>query len=176
METAPLRPSDPESLKFWKTFERWCEEEGGYRHIQMTRPQTLAYAMSDSPMGLAAWIVEKMRAWSDCEGNVEKVFTKDEILTTVMLYWLDSAFSSAIRIYYETKHHPWKLRPGDFVKVPTAFTAFPREHTPILRTRAEAYYADIRRFTEMPQGGHFAAFEQPEALAEELRTFFRPLR
>jgi microsomal epoxide hydrolase len=176
METAPLRPSDPETLKFWKTFENWCDNEGGYRHIQMTRPQTLAYSMCDSPAGLAAWIVEKQRAWSDCGGDVEKVFSKDEIITNVMLYWLECAFSSAIRIYYETKHHPWKLKPGDCVTAPAAFTAFPREHTPVLKSRAEAYYSDIRRFTNMKRGGHFAAFECPEDLAGEVRAFFRPLR
>ncbi len=176
METAPLCPTDPETLKFWKIFEAWCEGEGGYRHIQMTRPQTLAYAMSDSPAGLAAWIAEKLRAWSDCGGDVETVFTKDEILTTVMLYWLECSFSSAIRIYYETKHHPWKLKPGDCVTTPAAFTAFPKEHTPIFKSRAAAYYSDIRRFTEMKRGGHFAAFECPEDLAGELRAYFRPLR
>jgi pimeloyl-ACP methyl ester carboxylesterase len=176
METVPLRPSTPDALKFWKIFENWCENEGGYRHIQMTRPQSLAYAMCDSPAGLAGWIVEKMRAWSDCDGDIEKVFTKDEIIANVMLYWLDSAFSSAIRIYYETKHHPWKLKPGDCVEVPTAFTAFPAEHTPIIKSRAEAYYKDIRRFTNMKHGGHFAVFEEPADLAEELRIFFRELR
>jgi len=176
METAPLRPADPESLRFWKTFERWCDEEGGYRHIQMTRPQSLAYGMSDSPAGLAAWIVEKMRSWSASDGDVENVFSKDDIITNVMLYWIDSAFSSAIRIYYEGKHNPWKLRPGDYISVPSSFAVFPEEHTLILRSRAEAYYNDIRRFTEMPRGGHFAAWEEPELLASELREFFRPLR
>ena len=176
METAPLRPSDPDSLRFWKTFERWCEDEGGYRHVQMTRPQSLAYGMSDSPAGLAAWLIEKMRSWSACNGDIERVFSKDDVITNIMLYWIDSAFSSAIRIYYETKHHPWKLKPGDQVTVPAAFTAFPGEHTPIIRSRAEAYYCDIRRFSDMKKGGHFAAFEQPEALAEELRLFFRELR
>ena len=123
-----------------------------------------------------AWLVEKMRSWSACDGDVEKVFSKDDIITNVMFYWLDSAFSSAIRIYYEGKHHPWKLRPGQHITVPAHFTAFPGEHTPIIRSRAEAYYQDIRRFTDMSRGGHFAAFETPEDLAGELRAFFRPLR
>ena len=91
-----------------------------------------------------------------------------------MLYWLDCAFSSAIRIYYETKHHLWKLEPGDYVTVPAAFTAFPGEHTPILKSRAEAYYSNIRRFTKMKRGGHFAAHEAPEDLAKEVRVFLDP--
>ena len=122
----------------------------------------------------------KLLTTDDSDGitysDIEKMFSKDEIITNVMFYWLDCAFSSAIRIYYEAKHHPWKLKPGDNVTVPSAFTAFPKEHTPILKERAEAYYSDIRRFTNMKRGGHFGAFEAPEDLAQELRIFFRDLR
>lgn len=85
LEGAPIKPADPDSKRFWKTFEQWCLEDGGYRHIQMTRPQSLAYGLSDSPVGLAGWFIEKYRSWSDCGGDVEKVFTKDYLITNVML-------------------------------------------------------------------------------------------
>jgi pimeloyl-ACP methyl ester carboxylesterase len=150
-------------------------EEGGYRHIQMTRPQTLAYGLSDSPVGLAGWLIEKCRAWSDCDGDVEKVFSKDYLITNAMLYWVTNSISTAIRIYYESQHHQWKLKPGDRVRVPTGFAAFPKEHTPIIKSRAEQYF-DTRRFTAMPRGGHFAHYEAPEDLAAEIRAFFRESR
>ncbi len=175
LEGAPIRPADPDSLFFWKTFEKWCLEEGGYRHIQMTRPQSLAYGLSDSPVGQAAWFVEKYRAWGDCDGDVEKMFDKDYLITNTMLYWIPNSFSSAIRIYYESQHHQWKLKPGDRVTVPTGFAAFPKEHTPIVKSRAAAYF-NMTRFTEMPRGGHFAPYEAPADLAEEVQAFFRPLR
>lgn len=175
LESAPLRPTDPDSKKFWKTFEKWCLNEGGYRHIQMTCPQSLAYGLSDSPVGLAGWFVEKYRAWSDCDGNIENVFSKDDLITNIMLYWATNSISSAIRIYYESQHNQWKLQAGDRVTVPAGFAAFPKEHTPIIKSRAEAYF-NVQRFTEMPRGGHFGAWEAPEDLAEEVREFFRPLR
>ena len=175
LEGAPMRPADPDSLRFWKTFEHWCLEEGGYRHIQMTRPQSLAYGISDSPVGLAAWLVEKHRAWADCGGDIESVFSKDYLITNTMFYWIPNSFSSAIRIYYESQNHQWKLKPGDRVVVPSGFAAFPAEHTPIIRSRAEAYF-NVQRFTEMPKGGHFAHYEAPADLAAEIRAFFRPLR
>jgi pimeloyl-ACP methyl ester carboxylesterase len=175
LEGAPIRPIDPDTKRFWKTFEQWCLEDGGYRHIQMTRPQSLAYGLSDSPVGLAGWFIEKYRSWSDCHGDVEKVFTKDYLITNVMLYWVTNSISTAIRIYYESQHHQWKLMPGDQVTVPTGFAAFPKEHTPIIRSRAEQYF-NVQRFTDMPRGGHFASWEEPELLVGEIRAFFRWLR
>ncbi len=175
LETAPIRPTDPDQLKFWKEVEHFMLEEAGYRHIQMTRPQTISYAMSDSPVGLLAWFVEKFRAWSDCDGDVEKCFSKDELITNFMLYWWPNTWCSAIRIYYESQHNQWKLRPGERVTVPTGVAVFPKEIVSIVKLRAEQYF-NIVRFTEFPRGGHFAIHEQAEEMATDMQEFFRPLR
>ena len=143
--------------------------------IQGTRPQTLAYGLTDSPVGLAAWIVEKFRAWSDCGGDVERRFSKDILLTNVMLYWVTGAIGSSFWPYYARAHSAWPISERRPVRVPTAYASFPREilHPP--RAWAERVY-DIRRWTAMPAGGHFAALEEPEALAADIRAFFRDLR
>ena len=158
--------------------ERWEKEEGAYSHIQGTRPQTLAYGLNDSPAGLAAWIVEKWRAWSDCGGNVEASFTKDELLTNVTIYWITQTINSSIRAYYESQHNPNPnpLPLGQRIEVPTAVAMFPAEKELLVpRQFAERCY-NIQRWTEMPRGGHFAALEQPELLAQDIREFFRTLR
>ena len=151
-------------------------EETGYQWIQGTKPQTLAYGLTDSPVGLAAWIVEKFRTWSDCGGDVERRFSKDVLLTNVMLYWVTGAIGSSFWPYYARAHEPLAdLRRRGRSKVPTAYASFPKEilHPP--RAWAERVY-DIRRWTVMPAGGHFAALEEPELLAADLRAFFRDLR
>jgi pimeloyl-ACP methyl ester carboxylesterase len=158
-----------------ETVERWRAEESGYQWIQGTRPQTLAYGLTDSPSGLAAWIVEKFRAWSDCDGDVERRFSKDLLLTNVMLYWVTGAINSSFWPYYAVRHGSPALRRGERVKVPTAYADFPKEIFRPPRAWAERTY-DIRRWTTMPAGGHFAALEEPEALAEDIRAFFRHLR
>ncbi len=150
----------------------WQREEMGYRWIQATKPQTLAYALNDSPAGLAAWIVEKFRTWSDCGGDVEQCFTKDQLLTNITIYWVTQSINSSMRLYYEQQHNPF--RPQGRIEVPTGAALFPREITLPPRLWAERTY-NIRRWTEMPAGGHFAAMEQPEALAAEVRAFFREL-
>lgn len=141
----------------------------------MTRPLSIAYAMTDSPVGLAAWFVEKFRAWSDWENNFEELFSKDDLITNVMLYWVWNTFSSAIRIYYESKNYPWTVRPGQKVQVPTGIAAFPKDIVPIVRSQAEKYF-NVVRFNDYPRGGHFAIHEQAEVLARDIREFFRPLR
>jgi len=153
----------------------WAEAEGGYAHIQRTRPQSLAYALNDSPVGLAAWIVEKFRAWSDCGGVVERAITHDEVLTDISIYWFTQTIASSMRLYYEARLKPLRFRPGDKVRVPCAIARFPREIPIPARSIIERAY-DLRRWTEMPRGGHFAALEQPELLAQDIRAFFRPLR
>jgi pimeloyl-ACP methyl ester carboxylesterase len=155
--------------------EAWLRDEGGYSHIQGTKPQTLAYGLNDSPAGLAAWIVEKYRTWSDCHGDVEGRFTKDELLTTVMIYWVTQSITSSTRLYYETQRQPWTLRQGERIGVPSAMAAFPRELSRPPREWGERSF-NVQRWTEMPRGGHFAALEEPELLAEDIRAFFRPLR
>jgi pimeloyl-ACP methyl ester carboxylesterase len=155
--------------------EAWLQAEGGYSHIQGTKPQTLSYGLNDSPAGLAAWIVEKYRTWSDCQGDVESRFTKDELLTTITLYWVTQTINSSTRLYYETQRQPWSLRQGERVVVPSAMAAFPREISRPPREWGERSF-NVQRWTVIPRGGHFAALEEPELLAEDIRAFFRPLR
>jgi pimeloyl-ACP methyl ester carboxylesterase len=154
---------------------RWVQEEGAYAAIQSTKPQTLAYGLNDSPAGLAAWIVEKFRAWSDCDGDVEKRFSKDELLTNLTIYWATQTIHSSARIYYEQAHDPPPANAGSRVGVPTGFAIFPKDIVPAPRDWAERFF-DVRRWTEMPSGGHFTAMEEPELLTEDIRAFFRPLR
>ncbi len=149
-------------------------EESGYSHLHETRPQTLAYGLNDSPAGLAAWIIEKFRAWSDCHGEIERVFTKDELLTNIMIYWVTQTINSSMRLYYETAHQGYAAYAGR-IEVPTGVALFRDEIPAPPRSLAERLY-NIQRWTEMKAGGHFAALEQPEALVEDIRAFFRPLR
>lgn len=149
-------------------------DESGYSHLHETRPQTLAYGLNDSPVGLAAWIVEKFRAWSDCHGEVESVFTKDELLTNIMIYWVTQTINSSTRLYYETYHEGYATYAGR-IKVPTGVALFQDEIPAPPRSLAERLY-NIQRWTEMKAGGHFAALEQPQALVEDICAFFRPLR
>jgi microsomal epoxide hydrolase len=165
-----------EEKHYFGELAAWLKEETGYQWIQGTRPQTLAFALTDSPAGLAAWIVEKFRAWSDCGGNVESVITRDRLLANISFYWFTGAIGSSFWPYYARMHRPWPIPEGRSIDVPTGYAQFPREILRPPRSLAERTYSDIRRWTIMPRGGHFAALEQPEALAEEVREFFRPLR
>lgn len=153
----------------------WFQAEGGYAHLQGTKPQSLAYGLSDSPTGLAAWIVEKFRTWSDCNGDVERRFTKDELLTTVTIYWATQTISSSVRLYYESQHNPWRFQPGERIQVPCAIALFPKDLSHPPREWGERAY-NVQRWTEMPRGGHFAALEEPDLLVEDIRAFFRSLR
>jgi microsomal epoxide hydrolase len=170
----PATPTAEEKA-YLAELAHWQREETGYMMIQGTKPQTLAYGLTDSPVGLAAWIVEKFRTWSDCGGDVERRFSRDTLLTNVMLYWVTGAIGSSFWPYYARQHSAWPISEQRPVKVPTAYASFPREilHPP--RAWAERVY-DIRRWTLMPAGGHFAALEEPEALAADIRAFFRGLR
>ena len=153
--------------------DRFQAEETGYQQIQGTKPQTLGIALNDSPVGLAAWIVEKFRTWCDCGGNPESIFTKDELLTNITLYWVTETPASSARIYYESRHAtPAAARR---VEVPTACADFPKEVIWSPRRWLEPRF-NITRWTEMPRGGHFAAFEQPSLLVDDVRAFFRDLR
>jgi pimeloyl-ACP methyl ester carboxylesterase len=165
-----------EERAFLAELNHWLKEETGYQWIQGTRPQTLSFGLTDSPAGLAAWIVEKFRAWSDCGGEVESVFTRDQMLADINFYWFTGAIGSSFYPYYFRFHRPWMIPDGAAVTAPTAYAEFPREilHPP--RSFAEKMFTDIRRWTVMKKGGHFAAMEQPEALAEDVRAFYRPLR
>jgi microsomal epoxide hydrolase len=174
----PANPADgltQEELIPLMQLQQFLKEETGYQRIQCTKPQTLGYALNDSPVGLAAWIVEKFRTWSDCGGEIERRFTKDELLTNVMLYWVTETATSSCRLYFEAEHAD-KFPPRDVrVDVPTGCAIFPGEILKPPRRWAERVY-DVRRWTVMPSGGHFAAMEEPQALVDDLRAFFRPLR
>lgn len=170
--SVPLSEAEQALLK---QREDWLQAEGGYSHIQGTKPQTLSYGLNDSPVGLAAWLVEKYRTWSDCGGDVEKRFTRDELLTTITIYWASQTINSSTRLYYETARHPWDMKQGERISVPAAMAVFPGEISLPPREWGERSY-NVQQWTEMPSGGHFAALEEPERLAEDIRTFFRPLR
>jgi microsomal epoxide hydrolase len=166
----------PEERRYLDELAAWLKEETGYQWIQGTRPQTLAFGLTDSPAGLAAWIVEKFRAWSDCGGDVEAVFTKNQLLANIGLYWFTGAIGSSFWPYYARMHGPWPIPEGATVDVPTGYSEFPREILRPPRSLAARTFTDIRRWSVMARGGHFAALEQPDALAQEVRAFFRPLR
>ncbi|HEX3784949.1 MAG TPA: epoxide hydrolase [Pseudonocardiaceae bacterium] len=170
--SAPLTEAEQE---FRQRRARWSAEGGGYSHIQGTRPGTLGAALADSPAGLAAWIVEKFRAWSDCDGDVESVFSKDHLLTNITLYWLTNTAATSARLYYETQHATGTFAQPGYVPTPTGFAAFPKEIAVAPREWLQRSY-NLVRFTEFERGGHFAALEQPTALVEDIREFFRPLR
>jgi pimeloyl-ACP methyl ester carboxylesterase len=175
-DPAMIAAPTPEEARYLEELKTFLREETGYQWIQGTRPQTLAFALTDSPVGVAAWIVEKFRAWSDCGGDLESVFSKDQLLANIALYWFTGAIGSSFWPYYARMHGPWHVPPGETVDVPTGFTAFPREILRPPRSMAARVYTDLRRWTVMAKGGHFAAMEQPEALADEIFAFFRPLR
>ena len=165
---------DSPAIQRWRAqMQHYEQDEGAYSRLQGTRPQTLAYGLADSPVGLAGWIVEKFRAWSDCQGDVERAFTKDELLTNIMIYWVTNTINSSTRLYYETAHTP--TEPPARVEVPTGVAAFPYDIVPPVRSIAERTF-NIQHWSDMPAGGHFAALEQPEAMVEDIRAFFRPLR
>ena len=166
----------PEEKLYLEQLNHFLKEETGYQWIQGTKPTTLAFALTDSPAGLAAWLVEKFRTWTDCEGNPENALTRDEMLIDIVLYWVTGAINSSFWPYYARMHGPWPIPDGSTVAVPTGYVEFPKEILRPPRSVAERMYTDIRRWTVMPKGGHFAALEQPEALVKEIRAFFRPLR
>jgi pimeloyl-ACP methyl ester carboxylesterase len=163
----------PEEIKRMQEAQARSATELGYFQIQSTRPMTLGYGLNDSPAGLAAWIVEKFRAWSDSNGDVEKTFTKDELLTNVTIYWVTETAPSSVRIYFENRLDAGL--PGR-VDVPFACARFPREMFAIVPTKwIEAQY-NLQQLTDMPRGGHFAALEEPQLLVEDVRKFFRGRR
>jgi pimeloyl-ACP methyl ester carboxylesterase len=167
----PGRPYSAAELAYLDRREAEDEDDAGYAAIQATRPDTLAAALNDSPAGLAAWIVDKWRAWGDTGGDVDARFGRDALLTIATLYWATSTIGSSFRVYYDYRHTPERTS----VTAPMAATlgvedrGFPRE-------LAERVYTDVRRWREPTAGGHFLPMEEPELLAEELRAHFRLLR
>lgn len=176
--TMPIAPPDPADLadpdrldaaarEALDARRRYDADEIGYSILQSTRPQTVGYGLTDSPAGQAAWILEKFRSWSDCDGHPENAIGRDELIDNVMLYWVTASATSSARLYRESFR---KVTPGP-VRVPTAVAAFPKEIIKTTRRWAARRY-DLVRWTDMPRGGHFAALEQPELLVTDLREFF----
>ncbi|HEY6081937.1 MAG TPA: epoxide hydrolase [Chitinophagaceae bacterium] len=163
-----------EVKEFQKYASKWAAEEGAYAHIQSSKPITLAHGLNDSPVGLCAWIVEKFNGWSDNSGHIENVFTKDELLANVTLYWVTQTIHSSFRIYNENSKRRLMFKEEDFVKVPVGFAKFPKELPTPPRSYIEKGF-NIQRWTEMPAGGHFAAMEQPGLLAKDIINFFETL-
>ncbi|WP_020660152.1 epoxide hydrolase family protein [Amycolatopsis benzoatilytica] len=164
----------PEERDWLGEAAAWGAAEGAYAALHRTKPQTAAVGLTDSPAGLAAWIVEKLRTWSDCDGDVENAFSKDEILTNVTIYWLTGTIGSAMRMYRANGAIP----PEQYarrVEVPSGFSIFPADLVRAPRSWLDRI-ANTVRATEPERGGHFAPFEQPELYAQELRDFFRPYR
>lgn len=172
---APPESRTAEEESWLEAQARWFQEEGGYSAIQSTRPQTLAYGLSDSPVGLAAWIVEKWKVWSDCGGEIERCFSKDDLLTNVMLYWATGTIHASTRWYAAHRRRPPAAMRPDRIEVPTAVADFPKEAVRVPRSAVERKYRLVQ-WTEMPRGGHFAAMEQPDALVADVRRFFRAVR
>lgn len=154
---------------------RFAAEEGAYAALHATKPQTLAFALADSPTGLAVWMAEKFAAWSDHNGDIEAVISLDAVLTNVALHWFSGNAAAALRLYKENRIDPLAFAPGERVATPVGVALFPRELPMPPRSWVERAF-DVRRWTTMPRGGHFAALEQPEALVEDIRAFFRALR
>ncbi|MEO7214586.1 MAG: epoxide hydrolase family protein [Mucilaginibacter sp.] len=163
-----------EVLEFQKTAALWSAAEGAYASMHATKPLTAAYGLNDSPAGLCAWIIEKFNGWSDKKGNIGNIFTKDELLANVTLYWITQTIFSSMRMYKENSRNPSVFAQDESVKVPVAFASFPKELPTPPRSYIEKAF-NIQRWTEMPAGGHFAAAEQPELLAKDILDFFSGL-
>jgi epoxide hydrolase len=170
-DAPPLSDEDQADLAAMQAFMR---EEAGYANEQGTKPQTLGAALNDSPSGLLAWIVEKFRAWSDCDGDPENCFTRDQLITNVMLYWVTQTAASSARLYWEHMHGG-ALGGAPYVPVPTGVARYPKEPLRYPRGWVERQY-NVTHWAVMPKGGHFAAMEQPELFAEDVRAFFRNVR
>jgi microsomal epoxide hydrolase len=175
-DPAMVRDPTPEENAYLGQLRHFLAEETGYQWIQGTKPTTLAFGLTDSPVGLAAWIVEKFKTWTDNDGAIESAVSRDAMLTNIMLYWATGAIGSSFWPYYARLRSPWPIPDGARIATPTGYAEFPKEILRPPRSVAERTYANIQRWTVMEKGGHFAALEQPEALAREIRAFFRPLR
>ena len=171
-ESVPLTDTEKADLAAIQQFGR---EESGYALEQGTKPQTLGVALNDSPAGLLAWIVEKFRAWSDCDGDPENSFTRDQLLTNVTIYWVTRTIASSARLYRESRLADTAGTGPEYVGVPTGVARFPKEVLPYPRSWVEQHY-NVTHWSAMPRGGHFAAMEQPDLFVDDVRAFFRTVR
>jgi pimeloyl-ACP methyl ester carboxylesterase len=175
----PSAPPNDAEKAFLDRSRQWSAAEGAYGALHRTKPQSLAHALNDSPAGLASWLVEKHRTWSDCGGDLETRYTKDDLLTSATLYWVTGSIGSAIRAYYERAHADPPVPAGARLPVPTgvamppARPGCPPRQAP--RSMIDRSH-DVRHWADLPRGGHFASWEEPELVAASIREFFRPLR
>lgn len=182
LENAPYTgggtpPLSAEERDWLAQAREWDEREAGYKAIQSTRPQTLGYGLNDSPAGLAAWVLDKWRSWSDSDGDLDATFSRDVLLTTLTIFWVTQTITSSMRDYVDNRTTGYVLGPGEHVDVPTGIAVFAHHHVPDPPPPlawAERLYR-VARWSEMPAGGHFAATEQPELLARDIAAFFSRL-
>ena len=168
----PEQAQRPEAKPYLDHAAMIQRDEMGYFQTQSTKPMSLGIAQNDSPAGIAAWITEKFRTWSDCQGDIESVYTKDQLLTNIMFYWAPNSVASAANMYYESRRESAGIAK---ITVPVGVAMFPQELARSPREWVEGRL-NITQWTDMPRGGHFAAMEQPDLLLEDARSFFRPLR
>ncbi|KQV83169.1 epoxide hydrolase family protein [Rhizobium sp. Root1220] len=173
LESGP--PMAAEETAYKKVAAEWADNEGAYAHMHGTKPQTLAYGLSDSPVGLAAWIVEKFRSWSDCDGDILKVFSMDTLLTEISLYWFSGSLESSFRLYKESKARPLAFTEGQRILPPVGVSHFAKELPQPPRSWV-GRVCNVVQWTEHATGGHFAAMEKPKELVEDMRIHFRALR
>jgi pimeloyl-ACP methyl ester carboxylesterase len=164
-----------EEIAFKHKAQNWYDEKGGYWHVQATQPQTLGFTLNDSPMGLAAWLIDKYRDWADCDGVVERRFSRDELLTHVSLYWFTETIASSCRMYLESRRAPLVFRRGERIAVPCAVLHLAKEDPLPPLPWVERVY-NVVRWTEKPKGGHFAAWEEPDVFATDVREFVATFR
>lgn len=169
------RPISDEEQTFLDRSAAFADAEGAYAKVHGTKPQSLAIGLNDSPAGLASWMVEKFQAWTDCAGDLQQAITLDALLTNISLYWFTGSIGSSLRPYVEGRARPLTFAAGERVQPPVGVALFPAELPMPPRSWVERCF-DVQRWTSMPKGGHFAAMEQPQLLAEDIRAFFRPLR
>ncbi|MGH2926142.1 MAG: epoxide hydrolase family protein [Solirubrobacterales bacterium] len=167
-------PTDAER-EYMATGSRWRSREGHHLYVQSAAPDALAVGLNDSPAGLAAWLVEKYRRWSDCDGEVERRFSKDRLCDLLTMYWATGTIASSMRLYLGERRDRWRFNEDERIGVPAAAADFPGEIVRPPREWAERIFSDLRRWTEMPRGGHFAALEEPELLADDLIGFLDEL-
>jgi microsomal epoxide hydrolase len=175
----PLNDMSPvltaEEAAYQRNVKKWSTDEGAYLHLQATRPQTAAYALNDSPVGLASWIVEKFRYWSDAGSELFDVFPVDMLIDNLNIYWATQTIGSSMRYYFESSHFRVPLKPGDHVSVPTAICMWPRDLVIAPQAWARRFY-NVQQYSVQSRGGHFPAWEQPELYATDLRAFLFRLR
>ena len=165
----------PEEIAFQQKAQQWYEEKGGYWHVQATQPQTVGFGLNDSPVGLAAWLIDKYRDWADCDGVVERRFSREELLTHVSLYWFTETIASSCRMYMESRRAPLVFRKDERIAVPCGVLRMAREEPMPPPAWVKRAY-NVVRWTEKPKGGHFAAWEEPELFAKDVREFVSPFR